>query len=89
MSTSGVATRVEAVIQRRLGVASEVFEPSMRLVDDLGADSLALVELTLSLEEEFDIDIAEDDIEGLWTVQDAVSYVDRCLALQPQATGRT
>ncbi len=60
----------------------------MRLVDDLGADSLALIDLTLALEEAFDIDIEDDHIETLRTVQDAVRYVARCIAQRDARQGR-
>ncbi len=66
------------MIQRQLQVAGRL-HGSMDFVDDLGADSLALVDLTLALEEAFDIDIDGRDVENLCTVQDAIDYVDRCL----------
>lgn len=75
-----VATRVKEIVRRRLDVAHRPIGLSTRFMDDLGADSLALVDLTLALEEKFDIDIEDDDIERLRTVEDAVQYVERCLA---------
>jgi acyl carrier protein len=75
-----IAEKVEGVIRRHLDVAGTL-DPSMYFVDDLGADSLALVDLTLALEEAFDIDIQTDDVERLCTVQDAIDYVRRCRVL--------
>ncbi len=51
-------------------------EPDASFVDDLDADSLDLVELIMSLEEEFGLEIADEEAEGIRTVQDAVDYVD-------------
>jgi acyl carrier protein len=91
MGSARVAKKVEGVIQRQLHVADRRIEPSMDFVDDLGADSLALVDLTLALEEAFDIDIDGDDVEGLCTVQDAIDYVGKRLspAPGPRAAGST
>jgi acyl carrier protein len=80
MNYAGIAKQVEGVVRRHLDVAGRTIEPPTRFVDDLGVDSLALVELTLALEEEFDIDIEDDAVERLRTVQDAIDYVERCLA---------
>jgi len=80
MDQEGIAQRVNGVIRRQLRIAGRSLDPSMYFVDDLGADSLALVDLTLALEEAFDIDIPGDDVEELCTVQDAIDYVGRCLA---------
>jgi acyl carrier protein len=82
MSDIPVATQVKQVVRRQLDVAHRPIDLSTRFVDDLGADSLALVDLTLALEERFDIDIADDDIERLRTVQDAIRYVEQRLALR-------
>jgi acyl carrier protein len=50
--------------------------PDASFVDDLGADSLDLVELIMSMEEEFDIDISDEDAETIATVKDAIAYID-------------
>ena len=50
--------------------------PRPRFTDDLGADSLDLVELIMTMEEEFDIDIGDEDAEKLVTVQDAIDYIN-------------
>ncbi len=72
--------RVKTIIVEQLGVDDEEVVPSANFVDDLGADSLDLVELIMSLEEEFSdssqkIDIPDDDAEKIVTVQDAVDYI--------------
>lgn len=73
---STVLERVSKVIIDRLGVdESEVkLEASFR--DDLGADSLDVVELVMELEDEFDMEISDDDAEKIATVGDAVSYIE-------------
>ena len=71
-----VVERVKKVIVDRLGVdESEVkIEASFR--DDLGADSLDVVELVMELEDEFDMEISDDDAEKIGTVGDAVTYIE-------------
>jgi acyl carrier protein len=80
MSDQQIASEVERVVRRHLDVADRALDVSTRFVDDLGADSLAVVDLTLALEEAFDIDIADEDVERLLTVQDAIDYVEQRLA---------
>jgi acyl carrier protein len=67
--------RVKRVIAHELGFAEADVKPESNLVDDLGADSLDLVEIVFALEDEFDIDIPNDDGEKLQTVQQAIDYV--------------
>lgn len=74
-----VAVHVKDVVERQLALSDHRLRSSTRFVDDLGIDSLALVDLTLALEEEFDIDVEGDDIVRLRTVLDAIDYVERCL----------
>jgi acyl carrier protein len=80
MSDEEIASEVERVVRRHLDVADRALDVSTRFVDDLGADSLAVVDLTLALEEAFDIDIADEDVERLLTLQDAIDYVEQQLA---------
>lgn len=79
MGDRAIASEVERVVRRRLDVADGALDVSTRFVD-LGADSLAVVDLTLALEEAFDIDIDEQDVEGLRTVKDAIDYVEQRIA---------
>lgn len=73
-----VETRVKAIIVRQLGVKPEDIAADKSFVDDLGADSLDIVELMMAMEEEFDIEIADDQAESLRTVGDAVQYITTC-----------
>lgn len=67
-------TMVE-IIAKQLSVPKEKVVPSASFVDDLGADSLDLVELVMAMEESFGIEIADEDTEKMQTVQDAINYV--------------
>ncbi len=71
-----VEDKVKKIIAEKLSVDLEEVVPEASFVDDLGADSLDLVELIMSMEEEFDIDISDEDSEKLVTVKDAIAYVD-------------
>ncbi|HQK64001.1 MAG TPA: acyl carrier protein [Candidatus Staskawiczbacteria bacterium] len=75
-----VRDRVFDVVASQLGMATEQFDEKSRIKDDLGADSLDAVELIMELEEEFDIDIPDDDSEKVVTVGDAVNLIERLLA---------
>ncbi len=72
-----VAIKVKKIIAEKLsGIDLEDVISEASLVDDLGADSLALVELIMSMEEAFDMEIDDDDAEKMLTVQDIVAYVE-------------
>jgi acyl carrier protein len=80
--------RLKKVIVEQLGVEEEEVVPAASFVDDLGADSLDLVELIMSMEEEFSnpsqkIEIPDDDAEKIMTVQDAIDYI-RGLGIQDE-----
>ncbi len=68
--------RVKKVVVEQLDVAEDEVTPQASFVDDLGADSLDVVELVMGLEEEFDVEIPDEDAEKITTVQEAVSYID-------------
>ncbi|MCC6730105.1 MAG: acyl carrier protein [Chthonomonadales bacterium] len=68
--------RVKKVIVEQLDVSEEEVTPQASFMDDLGADSLDVVELVMGLEEEFEIEIPDEDAEKIQTVQDAVSYIE-------------
>jgi acyl carrier protein len=74
-----VEDKVKKIIAEKLSVDLEEIVPEASFVDDLGADSLDLVELIMSMEEEFDIEISDDDAEKLVTVQDVWDYVAKNL----------
>ena len=70
-----VEDKVRNIIVDQLGVSGDEVVPSASFVDDLGADSLDLVELVMVLEEEFGYEIPDEDAEKIQTVQDAISYI--------------
>ena len=71
----GLEDRVSAIIVEQLGVTKEELAPRASFIDDLGADSLDIVELVMAMEEEFDIEIPDDDAEKIQTIGDAIAYV--------------
>ena len=71
---------VKAVIAEELEVAEEQIEMSSLIVDDLGADSLDVVELIMRLEEKFDVEIPDEEAEKIQTVGDAVNYIETRLS---------
>jgi acyl carrier protein len=71
-----VEERVKKIIVEKLSVDMEEVVPEASFVDDLGADSLDLVELIMSMEEEFDTDISDEDAEQITTVKDAIDYIN-------------
>jgi len=72
---ASVAERVKAIIVEQLGVSEDQVKQEASFIDDLGADSLDQVELILAFEEEFGIEIPDEDAENIRTVGDAVKYV--------------
>src|SRR5262245_3245471 len=72
-----VADRVKKIIVDQLGVEEELVTPEASFVDDLGADSLDTVELVMALEEEFGIEIPDEDAEKITRVKEAVDYIDK------------
>jgi acyl carrier protein len=67
--------KMTTIIEEQLGVDKERIKEDASFVDDLGADSLDLVELIMAMEEEFGIEIPDEDSEKIKTVQDALDYV--------------
>lgn len=70
-----VNPKVKEIIVEQLGVDPEKVKPEASFIDDLGADSLDIVELVMAMEEEFDIEIPDEDAEKLKTVNDVASYL--------------
>lgn len=70
-----ILDRVKEIIVDQLGVDEEEVTPQASFVDDLGADSLDIVELIMAFEEEFDLEIPDEDAEKISTVGDAVNYI--------------
>ena len=71
-----VAEKVKQIIVEQLGVDENQVDPSASFVDDLGADSLDIVELVMAFEEAFDLDIPDEDAEKITTVKDAIDYIE-------------
>ena len=75
MNTEEVFEKVKAIIVEQLGVTETSVEMEASFIDDLGADSLDIVELVMALEEEFDIEIPDSDAEKVVSVGDVVEYI--------------
>lgn len=71
-----VQEKITEIIVEQLGVKPEEVTPEASFVDDLGADSLDTVELVMALEEEFGVEIPDEDAEKIQTVGDAIKYVE-------------
>jgi acyl carrier protein len=70
-----VEARVRSIIAEHLGVAEEQVRPESSFADDLGADSLDIVELVMAFEDRFELEIPEEEAENIRTVKDAISYI--------------
>ena len=72
---TSIEQRVKDIIVEQLGVEEDEVSPEASFIDDLGADSLDTVELVMAFEEEFNIEIPDEDAEGISTVQEAIDYI--------------
>ncbi|MGC8873384.1 MAG: acyl carrier protein [Chloroflexia bacterium] len=79
MISDDILRRLKALVAERLGVDESQITPEASFVEDLNADSLDLVELIMSLEEEFDIEIPDEAAEKIRTVGDAIEYLEERL----------
>lgn len=70
-----IAERVKSIIVEQLGVSLEEVTPTASFIEDLGADSLDIVELIMALEEEYDLEIPDEDAEKIQTVEDVTKYI--------------
>jgi acyl carrier protein len=75
MSLENVEAKVKSLIADQLGVGEDEILPEKSFIEDLGADSLDIVELVMAIEEVFEIDIPDDDAENIRSVKDAVDYI--------------
>ena len=75
MASEETVRRVKDLIADSLGVKAAEVVPAASFIDDLGADSLDIVELVMTLEETFDIEIPDDDAEKMQTIADAIDYL--------------
>jgi acyl carrier protein len=70
-----IADKVKEIVSQQLDVEVGNIKPESQFIEDLGADSLAIVELVLAFEEQFEIDIPDEDTEKIRTVGDAINYI--------------
>jgi acyl carrier protein len=70
-----IEQKVKNIIADQLGVGEEEIKTTSSFIEDLGADSLDIVELVMAMEEEFEVEIPDEEAENIKTVQDAVSYI--------------
>lgn len=76
MSTSAIEANVKKIIADQLGVGEDEIKPESSFIEDLGADSLDIVELVMAMEEEFEVEIPDEEAENIKTVGDAINYVN-------------
>ena len=74
---SETADRVKKIVVEHLGVEADKVTEDASFIDDLGADSLDIVELVMAFEEEFEVEIPDDAAEKITTVRDAIDYIDQ------------
>jgi acyl carrier protein len=74
---SDTLTKVQTIVAEQLGVEIAEVKPEASFQNDLGADSLDLVEVVMALEEEFEVEITDDDADKIRTVQEAVDFIDQ------------
>ena len=72
-----VEERVKGIVAEQLSISADEIKNESSFIDDLGADSLDTVELVMALEEEFDIEISDDEAENISTVQSAIDYINK------------
>ena len=75
--TTDIPSEVKRIIKEQLDGDEKDIKPESSFIDDLGADSLGLVELVLAFEEAFQIDIPDEDTEKIRTVHDAIEYIEK------------
>mgnify|MGYP001125230758 FL=1 len=76
MATSAIEAKVKSIIADQLGVGEDEIKPESSFIEDLGADSLDIVELVMALEEEFEVEIPDEEAENIKTVGDAINYIN-------------
>ena len=76
MSDNSLADRIGKIIVEQLGVNEDQVKPEAKFIEDLGADSLDIVELVMALEEEFETEIPDEDAEKLQSVGDVIKFIE-------------
>ena len=79
MTNEEILAKVKELVAERLGVDDDEVTEDAKFIDDLGADSLDIVELIMDLESEFDLEIPDESAEEITTVGDAVEYIEKNL----------
>lgn len=77
--------KIREIIVNQLDVKEEIIRPESKFVEDLGADSLDIVEMVMQVEEKFGFEIPDEDMENIVTVQDLLNYIERRLGQKKQA----
>lgn len=80
MDKAQTQSKIIDIIANQLGVEKDIITPEANVVDDLGADSLDVVELVMALEEAFDLEIPDEDAENIRTVKDIFEYLEKITA---------
>ncbi|MDC0708991.1 acyl carrier protein [Stigmatella sp. ncwal1] len=73
---STIETKIKSIIADQLGVGEDEIKPESQFIEDLGADSLDIVELVMAMEEEFEVEIPDEEAENIKTVGDAINYIN-------------
>lgn len=76
MSGTNVEAKVKSIIADQLGVSEDEIKMESSFIEDLGADSLDIVELVMAMEEEFEVEIPDEEAENIKTVGDAINYIN-------------
>lgn len=76
MAAAQIEAKVKNIIAEQLGVGEDEIKPESNFVEDLGADSLDIVELVMAMEEEFEVEIPDEEAENIKTVGDAIKYIN-------------
>lgn len=76
MAATQVESKIRNIIAEQLGVGEDEIKPESSFVEDLGADSLDIVELVMAMEEEFEVEIPDEEAENIKTVGDAINYIN-------------
>jgi len=79
MGAVALEQRVKEIIAEQMGVEKDELASADSIVDDLGADSVDIAELIMAIEEEFDLEISDEDAEKILTVKDAIDYVRKSI----------
>ncbi len=74
---ASIEEKVKSIIVEQLGIPEDEVKPEASFIDDLGADSLDIVELVMAMEEEFEIEIPDEEAENIKTVGDAIKYINQ------------